>query len=62
MKLPSIQTLIKDGVLWQEMQLMQQTRDFMVTLVLNNVNGTYQQSDKDFSWMEFQGGVLVKKR
>ncbi|MEE1946169.1 DUF4153 domain-containing protein [Pedobacter sp. KR3-3] len=52
----------KKDIPWQEMQLTQQTKDFTVTLVLNNVNGTYQQSDKDFSWMEFQGGVLVKKR
>lgn len=52
----------KKDIPWQEMQLTQQTRDFTVTLVLGNVNGTFKKSDKDFSWMEFQGGVLVKKR
>ena len=54
-------SLINDAVPVQEMQLTQETKGFIVTLVLNNVNGSYDKTNGNFSWMEFQGGVLVKK-
>jgi len=45
----------------QEMQLTQETNGYTLTVMLDALNGTYDKSTGDFSWMEFQGGVLVKK-
>lgn len=54
--------LNKNQLSTQEMQLTQDAGGFTLTLMLNNINGTYNKTDHSFTWMEFQGGLLVKKR
>lgn len=54
--------LYKEGIPVGEMQLTQQTPKFVVTIVLTSINGNYDKVSGTCGWMEFQGGVLVKKR
>lgn len=45
----------------QSMQITQQSASYTLTFVATSLNGYYQNNNKDFSWLNFNGYLLIKK-
>ncbi len=46
----------------EKMRFSRETKDCVITLVVSNINGDYDEKLKDFSWLNFKTYLLIKQK